>query len=186
MLTGNSPARDGPTSRTESSNSFLSVSEKHILKIGAKFRLGKGAYINAVDDIFWGENGCLGGDSYVGPRESGYCGKLIVGDNSQFDDRSLIDLCSDVIIGSNVKSEVNCIIYTHNHMPFENKLIWNRPITCAPVTIDEGVWIGVNCVILPGVEIGRNSIIAAGAIVTRSLDYQSIVGGVPARLIRKI
>jgi acetyltransferase-like isoleucine patch superfamily enzyme len=53
-----------------------------------------------------------------------------------------------------------------------------------PVKIGCRCWIGANAVILPGVEIGDDSIVAAGAVVTSSFPSGSIVGGVPARLIR--
>lgn len=53
------------------------------------------------------------------------------------------------------------------------------------VLIEEDVWCGANVTILKGVTVGRGSIIAAGAVVTRDIPKYSIVGGVPARIIRK-
>ncbi|MBN2789743.1 MAG: acyltransferase [Candidatus Delongbacteria bacterium] len=52
-------------------------------------------------------------------------------------------------------------------------------------TIEDDVWIGRNVIIMPGVTIGKGSIIAAGAIVTKDVEEYSVVGGVPAKLIRK-
>ena len=53
-----------------------------------------------------------------------------------------------------------------------------------PVTIEDGCWIGANVTILKGVTIGRGSIVAAGSVVTKSCQPYSIVGGVPAKVIR--
>lgn len=53
-----------------------------------------------------------------------------------------------------------------------------------PVTIEDGCWIGANVTILKGVTIGRGSVIAAGAVATKSFPPYSIIGGVPARLIK--
>ena len=53
-----------------------------------------------------------------------------------------------------------------------------------PVVIEDGVWIGANVTILKGVTIGRGSVVAAGAVVTKSCAPYSIIGGVPAKLIK--
>ena len=51
------------------------------------------------------------------------------------------------------------------------------------ISIRNGAWIGVNSVLLPGVTIGKNSVVAAGAIVTKSVEDNSVVAGVPAKVI---
>lgn len=56
----------------------------------------------------------------------------------------------------------------------------------APVIIGENVWIGANVTVVPGVTIGKNAIIAAGAVVTKDVDSNTVVGGVPAKLIKII
>lgn len=53
-----------------------------------------------------------------------------------------------------------------------------------PVTIEDGCWIGANVTILKGVTIGHDSVVAAGAVVTKSCPPYSIIGGVPAKVIR--
>lgn len=56
----------------------------------------------------------------------------------------------------------------------------------APITLGKNVWVGSNSTILQGVTIGDNAVIAAGAVVTKDAPENTIVGGVPARIIRKI
>lgn len=56
----------------------------------------------------------------------------------------------------------------------------------APITLGKNVWVGSNSTILQGVTIGDNAVIAAGSVVTKDVPENTIVGGVPARIIRKI
>jgi|AFSR01.1.fsa_nt_gi maltose O-acetyltransferase len=60
------------------------------------------------------------------------------------------------------------------------------PLTTAPVTIETGAWIGARVLILPGVQIGAGSVVAAGSVVTRPVPANTMVGGVPARPIRSL
>lgn len=57
---------------------------------------------------------------------------------------------------------------------------------CAPVTIGDNVWLGSRVIVLKGVTIGNNSVIAAGSIVTKPLPANSLAAGVPARVIRDL
>jgi maltose O-acetyltransferase len=55
-----------------------------------------------------------------------------------------------------------------------------------PIKVEDNVWIGANATILPGVTIGKNSIVGAGAVVTKDVPENTIVGGNPAKVIRNI
>ena len=55
-----------------------------------------------------------------------------------------------------------------------------------PITIGDNVWIGGHAVINPGVTIGNNVVIAAGAVVTRDVPDNVVVGGVPAKVLRQL
>ena len=86
---------------------------------------------------------------------------------------------NDVMIGPGT-----CII-TVNH-PLSPKGRRNHLGIAKPVTIGNDVWIGANCTILPGVTIGNNVVVAAGAVVTKDVPDNCVVGGVPARIIKEI
>jgi maltose O-acetyltransferase len=54
----------------------------------------------------------------------------------------------------------------------------------APIILEENVWVGAGAIILKGVKVGRNSVIAAGAVVTKDVAPNTIVGGVPAKMLK--
>jgi galactoside O-acetyltransferase len=62
---------------------------------------------------------------------------------------------------------------------------WNRTIE-APIVIQDDVWIGAGAIVLPGVTVGTGSVIAAGAVVSHDVPPMTVVGGVPARIIKNI
>lgn len=67
----------------------------------------------------------------------------------------------------------------------EDKFVDGVNLYDQPVVIEDDVWIGANVTILKGVTIGHGSVVAAGAIVTKSFPPYSVIGGVPAKLIKK-
>ena len=61
----------------------------------------------------------------------------------------------------------------------------NRPLVTAPITICDGVWIGARAIVLPGVTIGEGAVVAAGAVVTKDVEPWTVVGGNPAKFIKR-
>ena len=118
--------------------------------------------------------------------------KLIIGNNVQINDyvhvacgQSLI-IEDDVLIASKVYiSDINHGNYSGENHSFPAEKAKNRKIFSKPVKICENVWIGENAIILPGIEIGKNSIIGAGSVVTKNVPENCIVAGNPARIIKK-
>ena len=97
-------------------------------------------------------------------------------------DLASIRIGSDVLIGSGVH------IYASNHR-FEQcdlPIAMQGHSPSEDIFIEDDVWIGANAIILPGVRIGRHSVIAAGSVVTNSVESFSVYAGVPARKIRSI
>lgn len=108
---------------------------------------------------------------------------VFIGDNSGIGVNCKIQ--RNVKIGNDVMIGEDVMIITNTHK-FDD---CNTPMRMQgsknlPVIIENDVWIGSRVIILPGVKIGKGSVIAAGAVVTKDVPEYSIVGGVPARLIR--
>lgn len=77
----------------------------------------------------------------------------------------------------------NVVLATLNHDLEPSR---RQNLIPAPIHIGKNVWIGSNATVLQGVTVGENSVVAAGAVVTKDVPANSIVGGVPAKLIKKI
>lgn len=103
--------------------------------------------------------------------------KVFVNNGCTFMDRGGITLEDGVFIGPNV----NLITENHAEQPELRHNVYTRPIR-----IRRNAWIGAAAVILPGVTIGENAIVAAGAVVSKDVPANTIVGGVPAKAIRKV
>lgn len=90
-----------------------------------------------------------------------------------------------VIVGDNVLIGMNVLITTSNHGIKRNNIpIGLQDETHSDVVVEKGVWIGAKSVILPGVRLGKGCVIGAGSVVTKDVEPYSIVGGVPASLIK--
>lgn len=103
--------------------------------------------------------------------------RVFVNSGCRFQDQGGITIGDDALIGHNV------VIATLNHAIDPAQRAVTEP---APVRLGARVWIGANATILPSVTIGDGAIVAAGAVVTKKVPPNTIVGGVPARFIRAI
>jgi galactoside O-acetyltransferase len=86
-------------------------------------------------------------------------------------------------IGDRVLIAAHAVITTRGHPEVPPR--YGRVVD-APITIEDDVWIGAGAIVLPGVTVGRGSIVAAGAVVTSDVAPLTIVGGVPARELRRV
>ena len=126
-------------------------------------------------------------------------GKIIMGDNTRLGRGSIIRSVDKVVIGSYTAIADNVVITDNGNHPidpvFRRKMkldsldgdmrMWKHS-EHAPVIIGENVWVGENSRIQRGVTIGDNAIVAAGAIVTKDVPANSIVAGIPAKVIKMI
>ncbi|RCK57936.1 Galactoside O-acetyltransferase [Candida viswanathii] len=92
---------------------------------------------------------------------------------------------SIVKIGDNVMCGPNVSILTPNH-PVDPTLRYEYLENALPVTIGNGVWLGGSCTILGGVTVGDGSVVAAGAVVNKDVPPNTVVAGVPARVVKTI
>lgn len=149
-------------------NSFINAMSSNGIVIGKNFTLGRNSVIectgvirNIGDGVVIGNNVGISANAFIGARA-----KITIGD--------------DTIIGPGVS------LHSENHI-FDNM---NVPIRLQGekrkgITIGKNCWIGARVTILDGVTIGDGCVIAAGSVVTKNIEDNSIVGGVPARLIKR-
>lgn len=142
--------------------------EKEYDSFRNKYNISKDFKFNGNGIVFFGEgeivikeNTYIGGNSYIQSSKN----------------------CS-VVIGNSCAISHNVRIYTNSYISDQDFLSIEKKSYNKSVIIGNGVWIGANVLINPGVTIGDNAIVGANSVVTKAVSENSIVGGVPARLIR--
>ncbi|WP_166134260.1 acyltransferase [Nocardioides ochotonae] len=110
---------------------------------------------------------------------------LTVGRRSTVNEGTVIDNRAPVFIGSNVGIGIGVRIVTSSHDMSDPRVRAGVGLSM-PISIGDGAWIGSAATILPGVTIGAGAVVAAGAVVTKDVAANTIVGGVPARVIRDL
>lgn len=144
------------------------------------FTLRGGQYISVGDNFHC----CRGGriqaiDNYEGEH---FTPSISIGDNVSINMDAEISSINKIVIGNGVQIASNVLITDHFHGQIDHDILNVPPakrklFSKGPVIIGENVWIGFNVAILPGVTIGDNSIIGAGAVVTKNVPSNSIYIG---------
>lgn len=112
-------------------------------------------------------------------------GDVLIGNHTRIGIHNTI--IGPVTIGNHVNLAQGITVTALNHNFIDTTLrIDEQGISTNPVVIGDDVWIGANAVILPGVTIGRHAVVAAGAVVTKDVPDNCIVGGVPAHIIKDL
>lgn len=102
---------------------------------------------------------------------------VFINSGCRFQDQGGIFIDDDALIGHNV------VLATLNHGLAPDK---RKDLYPAPIQIGKNTWIGANATILQGVTIGENAVVAAGAVVTKDVPANVVVGGLPAKVLKKI
>ncbi len=113
-------------------------------------------------------------------------GSLTIGENTWIGHETMIISSSNILIGKNVDIAPRVYIGTGTHEVDPTGSHSAGQGISKEIIIEDGVWIGVNSTILPGVNIGQKTIIAAGSVVTKSFQKLLVIGGIPAKFIKKL
>lgn len=147
------------------------------MSIGKKFHMNNGIKGNPIGC----NERCI---LFVGKNAS-----IDIGDNVGISQASLVSMCS-IRIGDNVKIGGGTMILTTDFHSMNSQIRASHKDTeyrkVAPIVIRDNVFIGTRCIILKGVTIGRNSVIGAGSVVTKSVPDNQIWAGNPAKFIKPI
>jgi acetyltransferase-like isoleucine patch superfamily enzyme len=115
-------------------------------------------------------------------------GELRIGDEVFLGRGSLISALTNVRIGDRVRMGERCSVHDANHVfePLGSPAALSETYEAAPVTIGDRVWLGANTVVLPGVRIGADTVVAANSVVTKSLPGGVLAAGAPAKVLREL
>ncbi|MCR5789445.1 MAG: galactoside O-acetyltransferase [Lachnospiraceae bacterium] len=136
-------------------------------------------YMEVLKELF-GDH--IGEGTYLAaPLNGAAIEKLVIGKNCFINANLLAMARGGITIGDNVQIAANVQLLSNNHDPYDRSVL-----TCKPILIKDGAWIGAGASILPGVTIGRHAIVGAASVVTHDVgDYEVAVGN-PARVIKKL
>lgn len=136
-------------------------------------------YDNLVKELFIGK---IGEGSRVLPPLNLVCANMVtIGNNVMIMGGCLMMSRGGITIDDDVMIAANTQLISNNHDLHDHALL-----ICKPVHICRNAWIGAGATILPGVTVGENAVVAAGAVVTKDVAPNTIVGGNPARFIKNI
>ena len=109
--------------------------------------------------------------------------ELIIGEGCQINYGVSVGATKSVQIGKRVRlGPYSRIVDSDFHDVYDRE----KPATPKPVVLEDDVWLGMNAVVLPGVRIGKHSVVGTGAVVTKDVPPFTVVGGVPAKVVRTL
>lgn len=161
-----------------------------IMPVGSCLLLGTGvgiqgwSYIQGpTGSVEIGDHSSIDLRAWVACADSGF---LRMGSRSYIGCNAVIGAGGGVSIGSDVLIGQRVSFHSENHV-FDDPLrpIREQGVTKKGIVVEDDVWIGSGAVVLDGVVIGKGAVVAAGAVVTKSVEPYTVVGGVPARVIRR-
>lgn len=141
------------------------LAKRKLSRFGERSEIRPHSYLVCTESIEIGNNVVIRPNCMLMATEDG---RIVIG--------------NDVLIGSNV----HFYVADHRFEDREMTIVSQGHKPSRDIVIEDDVWIGGNVTILRGVRVGRHSVIAAGSVVTRSVESNSIYAGVPARKLKSI
>jgi acetyltransferase-like isoleucine patch superfamily enzyme len=166
------------------------------LRFASHIRLGRGSYLDegvyihaCPQGVEIGENTLVmhGAVLHVYNFRDLPHAFIRIGRDSLLGEYSVIRGQGGVTIGDRVYTSPGTQIIAVNHVFNDpDRPFIEQGITAEGIVIEDDVWLGSNCVITDGVRVGKGAVVAAGAVVTKDVPPHTVVGGVPARVIREV
>ena len=152
--------------------------EELVFKLNHTLPTSQG-YKDILHELF---DGRIGENSFLhAPLAGAAFEKITIGSGVYINGNLLAMARGGITIEDDVQIAANVQLLTNNHDLYDRQVL-----TCKPIVIRKGAWIGAGATILPGVTVGRYAIVGAASVVTRDVgDYEVVVGN-PARQVRKL
>ncbi|MGZ3900155.1 MAG: acyltransferase, partial [Bacteroidia bacterium] len=166
---------------------------------GVNISRGANSFIDPSAILITNKDGeiVLEGENYIGRNvEIGTAERVKIGSNSSIQDRCI--LLGEISIGNFCIFAPNVYLssgrHHYNYKPSfyikdQDSLVVNNPdlhnLYSKPIIIEDDCWLGINVVVMSGIKIGKGSIIGANSVITKNVEPFSIMGGAPAKLIKK-
>ena len=136
-------------------------------------------YNGLIKELF-GDN--IGENSMVmAPIAGAAFDRIKIGNNVYINSNSLLMARGGITIDDDVMIAANVQLLSNNHDEYDRQVL-----TCKPIHIRKGAWIGAGASILPGVTIGKYAIVGAGAIVTKDVGDYEVAVGIPAKIVKTL
>ena len=153
--------------------------------------IGKDVTFQNPDTLQFGKEVGIGKYTYFLPckKFAGeiYSPKIIIGDHCWIGIRNSFAAIDKVQIGNNVlfAGYVHITDHSHGFEDVDLPVMKQKLISKGPVVIEDDCWLGFGCEVLSGVHIGKHSVVAARAVVTKDVPAYSVVAGNPARIVKR-